>query len=402
MKKYLGLALGMACTASIALASNLNVSVQTDCGSNACPNEVTVGLGATVNYQVVGVLNDSINEGLALVGFDLAFTGGPLTQANNPTSAPMNNFANNLGINNPAGYGGTVQGGVLKQVGGGQNTIKNTADNAPFPIGTVITGLAQPPNALILVTGSLTAPMAEGTYNLNLTNLFGNVIKDGETGEIFYKTEAFGNGSITNLTIIVEQNVPQGTWGLASSSPACGSSLWRSQNNTILLDFECHNGPCDPLQAPEAGDLQISTISDGGAFGTDLNTGANFTVTLENGGTRLRILENGTQFTHRTWVTIRHANESWANAENFKVDLVVQIGDVTGDGRVLAADVSAINTCIPCASVSAGCTAAGCVEPFVRRDINGDNRILAADVSIANARIPSANVTKPTGHTCAP
>ena len=47
---------------------------------------VEVAPGAEVLYTVVGQLTDDVNEGLALVGFDLAFDGGDLTQADSPTT----------------------------------------------------------------------------------------------------------------------------------------------------------------------------------------------------------------------------------------------------------------------------------------------------------------------------
>jgi hypothetical protein len=119
--------------------------------------------GAAVNYRVVGVLSDTLNEGLALFGFDLVFDGGALAQATAP--AGMSSFVKTDGITNPAGFGGTtdVPGhvGELVQVGGGQNTIKNTVDNAPFPIGSVVTLLGHV--QVILAEGSLTAPTAPGT-----------------------------------------------------------------------------------------------------------------------------------------------------------------------------------------------------------------------------------------------
>jgi len=209
MKKLLGVMLVLGLVATTVQATDLNVAVQNSDGASS----VIVGQGGTVNYRVTGILSDDLNEGLALVGFDLHFTGGDLTQADTPTGAqscanPMTAFVKPDGITNPAGYGGTVIGGDLIQVGGGQNTIKNTADNADFPIGTVLTGVAQPSGCgeAIIVTGSLTAPNADGTYYLNLSNLFANVIRQGETGEPFYATEAAGVGTVANLEIVVQSS----------------------------------------------------------------------------------------------------------------------------------------------------------------------------------------------------
>lgn len=187
-----------------AMAANLNVSVTSN-GSNA----ITVAPNCTLTYSVSGVLSDMNNEGLALVGFDLDFTGGALAQAATPATSPMSNFVSPQGINNPAGYGGTVIDGNLIQIGGGQNTIKNVPANAPFPIGTVIPHVAH--TSVELVNGELTTPAAPGTYQLVLSNLFANVIKQGETGEVFWATEAAGVGSISNLTITVQEGAGCGT-----------------------------------------------------------------------------------------------------------------------------------------------------------------------------------------------
>jgi len=210
----LALAIGFG-GASAWAASNLNVSVKSGGG-----NTVNVGPSAVVNFQVEGILSDDVNEGLALVGFDLHFTGGALAAGavGTPSGAlscanPMPSMVKPDGITNPAGFGGTLIGSDLVQVGGGQNTIKNSISNpacapncAPYPVGTVLLGVAQPSvcGTAILATGSLTAPAGIGSYELQVLNLFANIIKDGETGTVFFATEAAGVGTITNLTI----NVP--------------------------------------------------------------------------------------------------------------------------------------------------------------------------------------------------
>ena len=173
-------------------------------------NYIKVYAGRAVRYRIVGVLTDDANEGLALFGFDLAFDGGPLSPADAPTGEPtpgcdhpMANFTIPWGITNPAGFGGTVIGDELIQVGGGQNTINNTPDVAPFPIGPVLTGVAKPSacGPAVLVTGTLITPREPGTYTLRLANPFANVIREGETGEPFWAAEAVDIGSVTELTI---------------------------------------------------------------------------------------------------------------------------------------------------------------------------------------------------------
>jgi len=197
----------------------LNVSVES---GNA--GLIHVSPGALVSYSVIGLLGDDDNQGLALVGFDLDLDAGPLTQANEPTGDPnsgcenpMIHFAKPWGITNPAGYGGTIIGGDLIQIGGAQNTMNNATP--PFPIGTVLPGVAKPSGCgpAVLVTGSLTAPMTPGTYTLALENLFANIITSSTTGIPFWETQAAGVGTITNLTIVVDPvGVPTiSEWGLA-------------------------------------------------------------------------------------------------------------------------------------------------------------------------------------------
>lgn len=190
------------CAALVALApaaapSDLNLKAQSQ-GSSS----VTVGPGAQVPYRVLGELSDSGSQGLAMFTFDLAFTGGPLAQASTPTQMPIANFVSPLGLNNPSGYGGTVENGVLRQIGGAQNTIKNVI--APQPIGSVITGVGQPGLAATLVTGSLTTPYQLGSFTLAPSNLLANVIRLGPNGTPFWRVDPAGVGTLQGPVVKVE------------------------------------------------------------------------------------------------------------------------------------------------------------------------------------------------------
>lgn len=267
MRKFGLASLVLAAGSTVAMGANLNVSVTV-----GGANQVTVQPGCVMTYSISGQLSDTNNEGLALAGFDVDFSGGPLVQANTPTTAPMNNFVTPQGINNPAGYGGTLIDGNLVQVGGGQNTIKNVVSNAPFPIGTVITGVAH--SSVELVNGSVTAPAAPGNYTLSVLNLFANVIKDGETGTVFWATEAAGVGSISNLTIIVQDGAGCPGTGtpieIVSSVPA-NNSIDARQPSTLA-------GGC----ADTPGQASIEITFDGAAAGLD---SSDFTVTTNPAGT---------------------------------------------------------------------------------------------------------------------
>jgi len=183
------------------LASNLNLRLES--GGQVT---VTVGPGATVPYAVVGELSDNLNEGLAMFSFDLAFTGAALAPASEPSTSPMVNFDRPAGLTNPAGFGGTQAGPLLRQVGGAQNTINNSF--APFPSGTVVTGVAQNGGPDVLVGGSLTTPYKVGTFTLAPGDILANVIRQGETGVPFWRVDPAGVGAVTPLSVIVEALTP--------------------------------------------------------------------------------------------------------------------------------------------------------------------------------------------------
>lgn len=226
MRNVLTLVAALAFAGS-AMATDINIRVVGTDGSST----VEAAPGATVNYEIRLELSDTANEGLAGFGLDLSYTAGDLTPADIPAAPPMDNFTsgagtNNLGINNPAGFGGTLIDGDLIQVGGFQNTINNTIDNAPFPLGTVITGLGH--TELVVATGSVVAP-ADGDATLSASNLFGNVITEGETGEIFWASEAAGVGSIEDLIILV---IGEDCEGIVSAFPP-NDAIDARQTNTL-------------------------------------------------------------------------------------------------------------------------------------------------------------------------
>ncbi len=184
---------------AVAGATDVDLSVEV-AGTGA--DTVTVAPGEVVNYQVVLELTDNLNEGLASVLFDMSFEGGPLTKANEPTGAPMDNFARPKGMSNPNGIGGTAIGGDLIQVGGAQNTIQYFFPG--IPTGTTITQIGKPGNAVVVVTGSVTAPNQVGTFQLTAEDVDVNVIRQGELGFPFYAVEKAGLGTIGALNVEVK------------------------------------------------------------------------------------------------------------------------------------------------------------------------------------------------------
>jgi hypothetical protein len=212
-------------------AGDLNVSVESG-GSNT----ISVNPGTTVNYAVVGELTDLMNEGLAGVTFDLSYDGGALPQAAAPAGGNMLHFTDPMGLSNPAGYGGTLSGGDLLQVGGAQNTFNNTFTSSLS--GPVATGVAWLGSPETLVTGSLKAPIIPGTYTLSLSNLAANVIRQGETGAGYWAVEDAGVGQIDSLTIHVLEvfsgdvaavSVSGGgtqSWSLDAGAAHAGRGYW--------------------------------------------------------------------------------------------------------------------------------------------------------------------------------
>lgn len=195
--KRLGLSIVVTLVAAAsASATDLNLSVRSG-GQGA----IVVTPGATITYQVVGELTDSLSDGLAMFSFDLAYSAGAMTPAAVPASTPLNHFAPPLGLSNPAGFGGTVVGQSLVQVGGAQNTINNSF--APVPTGAVLAGVAQPGQPIVLASGTVAAPYKVGTFTLSASSVFANVLAPGQTGVPFWKVLPAAAGAIQNLTIEV-------------------------------------------------------------------------------------------------------------------------------------------------------------------------------------------------------
>jgi hypothetical protein len=196
MKRRILAACAVLTVVGTAMATNLNVDIR-----SSGMSLVDVAPGATVTYTISGVLSDNTSLGLAMFTLDLSYSGGPMTQPSAPGTNPMKNFAVPFGVNNPAGYGGTLTAGQLRGVGGAQNTIRNTF--APIPTGTVITNVAQPGSPVVLLTGSVVAPAVPGIYTVTANGLMANVIRAGETGTPFWHVDACNPGTNSGLSIRV-------------------------------------------------------------------------------------------------------------------------------------------------------------------------------------------------------
>lgn len=195
MRSTCGVLAGL-CLVATAQATDLNLRLE-----SGTTTSVRVSPGTVVPYSIRGELSDASSAGLAMFALDLSFGGGPLTRLSSPASAPMTSFASPLGFTNPAGFGGVISAGNVLQVGGAQNTIRNTL--APTPSGLVVSNVAQLGSSQVLANGVVTAPYQVGTFTLSASNVQANVIRSGQTGLPFWTVDAAGVGSVTHLVVQV-------------------------------------------------------------------------------------------------------------------------------------------------------------------------------------------------------
>jgi len=194
----------MALIATPAMGADLNVSIeQTSCRTEEFPLDL--------EFDIIGELSESaLNEGLAAVGFDLSLglNGAPVdintyTIAVTP-GAGMAAFVKDIGLTNPAGYGGTAVGLKLVQIGGAQDTINNAGSVATFPTGPVVEQVGWAPVVLATVAITLNVdPDPDQNYTFTVDQVFGNVIQDDEVAPV-YKVEALGNdaGAVAATTVV--------------------------------------------------------------------------------------------------------------------------------------------------------------------------------------------------------
>ena len=254
----------VALIATPAMGADLNVSIeQTSCRTEVFP--------LAFEFDIIGELSETdLNEGLAAVGFDLGLEfNGVAVDINSYTvtvsdTVDMAAFVKNVGLTNPAGYGGTAVGLKLVQIGGAQDTINNAGSVATFPTGPVQTLVGHTPVVLAHVAITLpTDPDPGQNYTFKVDQVFGNVIQDGETGPV-YKVEALGNdpGVVAATTIVY---------------PACLYDFNGDRvKNTIDVglveaSYGCDVGECDCARADVNSSGAVDTIDVGlieAAYGT--------------------------------------------------------------------------------------------------------------------------------------
>lgn len=179
-------------TAAALAAFPLAASAQTVTVSLTSPQDgQLVAPGAAIDWQISFSVSTGDNEGLALLITDLRQDPDNPGLLDIPPAdgvpAAMSNFSRPSGISNPGeqdpitGYIGVQRGTAgqmnLIQIGGGQNNFgaaqppgSGIAENA-----NLVSGIGQS-GAVVLATGSFTAPSACGTYTFSLANTLANVL----------------------------------------------------------------------------------------------------------------------------------------------------------------------------------------------------------------------------------
>ncbi len=395
MKKLLTLTLASMFCGSAALATDLNLVLQAPGGAS----EVSVAPGETVNYELWGTLSDTANGGLALWGATLSFDGGDLPPANVPAAGDLANSVRPAGITNPddscppaCGYAGTVIAGDLVQCGGGQNTIKNVIGNAAFPIGSVIEDIGK--TSVLLLSGSLTAPAADGAYLLSVGDGFANVIVEGSLGDPFFPVVAAGVVVGQNFIVNVGGCVPPqvvawesvgthgrgvGDVGLEISAAGTFSEPRFAGISKLLVTFDAAIAP--PTTA------NVTVVGCDGAGAVDV-TGSTMTVSTAAGATEMII-----EFSPKLPDLARYVVEltglvrqgSTAGVCLVEGDLLMEmsavLGDATGDRRVTAQDVGGARSFVGVDPIDA-------TNLFhVRSDATMDGRITAQDVGGIRAQV---------------
>lgn len=243
------------CVASTAVAQEtLQLRIVKSDGSNS-HNVGTPGEPVAVVIQ--GRLNTTTSAGLALWGANLTSSDPAydlcVETAFVSPGAPIDNFVKNLGLTNPAGYGGTCNGmGGLWQIGGGQNTIGNTGPTA-YPVGPVASGVANGTSWTTLAADTIGAPDASGgNVVLALDTGFANTIDAGQAGPVYSVTAA-------NVSIVDSL-----TFTAAVDPYACGAGLTPASPPCSEEDVDC-NGIVNALD--------IAAVTSSANFGKTVGSG---------------------------------------------------------------------------------------------------------------------------------
>lgn len=312
-------------------------------------------------------------------------------------------------------------------------TFANAANLGPNPTNQ----LALPGNGTAALVGSFTVtmPAAPGSYTLDVMNAAGanNDVKAAVTygfgcapatpcanglhpDDVFPVTTDRPGAGLTGGTLALTTNTPTVLAGPAGvpaplvpvtfTHPNDLGNLWRTSQQVIRIAFTSNIGTagalpsCPPIEIREltAGPTPATGANfAGGVFGADLNTGTNFSCTIENDPSQgntpriLKILDTvaSAQLSHRKWYAVQNVG-AWAGASPFRMDYRLMAGDADNNGLVNAADVGNVN------ASQAGFSA---LLDQKRADIDGNRIVNAVDIGLTNANVPMGGfLLKPAGH----
>jgi hypothetical protein len=223
----------------------------------------SVAGGAAVNVFIQGRIQGATDDGLALWGANLSDAGAGGFDVTGATldspGGDIDQFKKNLGLTNPAGYGGTAIGGNLIQIGGGQNTIGNSGPTL-FPVGTVATDVANGAGWVTLATGTIDASAAAQDIVLQLDTGFANTLA-ANTGPVFPVNAATVTIDATPFTITVGGGPGALDFtGVVSTGNHNANGSFAGGNLDITVDAAdgaAKSGLIEPRQFSAAGNLSI-------------------------------------------------------------------------------------------------------------------------------------------------
>jgi hypothetical protein len=228
----------------------------------------SVAGGGVINIYIQGRIPGATDDGLALWGANL--DGGAFDVTGAVLDSPggdIDQFKKNLGLTNPAGYGGTAIGGDMIQVGGGQNTIGNAGPTL-FPVGTVATDVANGAAWVDLATGTIDMTSQAGDVTLSLNTGFANTLA-ANTGPVF-PVNAATVSIVGSLLVTAGGATPFDFTGVASTGNHNANGSFGGGDLDIPVnaaDGAAKTGLIEPRQFGAAGNLSIR-VDFGAAVGS--------------------------------------------------------------------------------------------------------------------------------------
>ncbi|HNO80175.1 MAG TPA: dockerin type I domain-containing protein [Phycisphaerae bacterium] len=346
----------------------------------------SVAGGGVVNVYIQGRIQGATDDGLALWGANLSDAGaGSFDVTGAVLDSPggdIDQFKKNLGLTNPAGYGGTAIGGNLIQIGGGQNTIGNAGPTL-FPVGTVATDVANGSAWVDLATGSIDTSAAAQDIVLTLDTGFANTLA-ANTGPVF-PVNAATVSIVGDLTITIGGGGTDLDFtGVASTGNHNANGSFGGGDLDIAIDASSASKPgyIEPRQFGAAGNLYVRVdFAEAITGGSVVSNPALGGLTATPNGNSLDITfaapANGTCYSFDVTGTTSASNSVGVGSSDTDFCICYQEGDINFDSFVNASDRSVVTQ--P-ANLFNTMDAIGITGPQV--DLNRDGIMNASDRSI--------------------